>query len=73
MAKYFFHLVYDDRSELDGEGSECGHQFAAAQEAVLTPITLALEAQVHGKSVPRQIAVLDNSKERKLIALKNAD
>lgn len=73
MAKFYFHLVYDDHSDLDQQGSEYRNQYAAAQDAELTLITLALEAQIHGKPAPRSVAILDNSIPRKLIATKAAD
>ncbi|MCM2433226.1 hypothetical protein [Agrobacterium rosae] len=67
---YFFHLTYDQFSDIDQTGFEFSSPYKATDEAVLTLITKALDAQIYGKPVPRKVAVVESGKEPKIVAIK---
>lgn len=73
MDKYFFHLVYATITELDVVGTQFSTPYHATTEAELNLLTYALEAKVHGKPVPQEVAIIDEGKPRKVVALKSIE
>lgn len=73
MTKYFFHIVYDNVTQLDVDGSRFANPCRAVTEAELNLLTFALEAKVRGKSVPKQVAVIEEGEPRRFIALKDTE
>ncbi|GAK72634.1 hypothetical protein RRU01S_27_00220 [Agrobacterium rubi TR3 = NBRC 13261] len=70
MTKYFFHVVYENVTVLDADGSHFSTKYRAITEAELNLLTYALEAKVRGKAVPQQVAIIQDGTPRKFIALK---
>ena len=73
MTKYFFHIVYATATKLDAEGSDFANPCRAITEAELNLLTFVLEVKVRGKSVPKHVAVIEDGKPRRLIAMKSTD
>lgn len=73
MDKYYFHIVYATITELDVVGSQFSTPYRATTEAELNLLTYALEAKVHGKPVPQEVAIIADGKPRKLVALKTTE
>lgn len=73
MTKYFFHMVHATATKLDAVGSDFANPCRAITEAELNLLTFALEAKVRGKSVPIQVAVIEDGKPRRLIAMKSTE
>ena len=73
MDKYYFHMVYATTTELDVVGTQFSTPYRATSEAELNLLTYALEAKVHGKAVPQEVAIIQEGKPRRLIALKSTE
>ena len=64
-------MIYDQHSDIDQRGSEFFTSYRAVDEAVLTRLTKALDAQVFGKPSPRQVAVVEGGKIPKVVAIRD--
>ncbi|MGV1755100.1 hypothetical protein [Agrobacterium sp. CG674] len=73
MTRYFFHMMYETATRLDVDGCNFANPCRAITEAELNLLTFALEAKVRGKPVPRQVAVIEEGKPRRLVAMKSTD
>ncbi len=67
---YFFHLTYDQFSDIDQIGCEFSSSYKATDEAVLTLITKALDAQIYGKPVPRKVVVVQSGIKSQIVAIR---
>ncbi|KAA3511620.1 hypothetical protein [Agrobacterium rosae] len=67
---YFFHLTYDKFSDIDQTGFEYSSPYKATDDAVLTLLTKALDAQIYGKPVPRKVVVVQSGIKSKIVAIK---